>query len=434
MSERSAHNDAAPAPGAAADLDRNRLFRITYIAVVLFVLLWLFTIQVAETALQLHFEQVVERAIDVEVRPVHPGQDIRLNILQETRFRDWVRFWDIDVDVRVLAADEQTWLYVDGRAQVPYYPDRDPVARSALHRTLLPASATVDVTVGTSSMLSTTVLIVYATILFTTLFLLNRRVVAREEELLDEAREARDRAAHRASEIESEIASVRERLREVEPTKQEDREEIERLQSEQHDLQQRLDALASRERTLRAEADRAATLEEESRALEQLLEEASEDLNLKTSEIEELEQNLKKANRKAGQSPGKSKESELLERRMKTLYPRLDIDSRAIDDLVKLRDEVTRLRAEECLKKLHEEADNRGVRRKVGGLPNYLSVYELGFAGKRRIYYSKVDKGRVRVLAIGAKNTQQADLDYISRLPKSEFVEGLPKTSAGPAR
>ena len=79
-----------------------------------------------------------------------------------------------------------------------------------------------------------------------------------------------------------------------------------------------------------------------------------------------------------------------------------------------------RLRAEECLKRLSEEADNVAIRRKVGGLPNHLNVFELGFAGKRRIYYTKGQQRRARVLVIGAKNTQQSDLDYIARLSKSD--------------
>ncbi len=441
MSERSAEDrstdvdDEPLAAGASPrGVDRSNQFRFTYIAVVLFLLFYLFTVQVAETSLQTHFERVVAEVIDVEVGPRHPGTEIRLNLVEAIDLQDWVDFWDVDVDVRVLAADEQTWLYVDGRARVPRYPDRSTPARVALHRTLLPASAEVEVNVDHNTMLSNSILIAYATILFSILFINDRRIVARESALLDEARSARDEAAARTREIESEIETVRAQLREVEPTKQEDREEISRLQQEQRDLQSRLDALAERERVLRTEADRAAILEEEGRALEQLLEEASEDLSSKTAEIEELEKNLKKAGKGGGAAGRKGKESENLARRMKTLYPRLDIDARAINDIVALGDEATKLRAEECLKRLSEEADNRQVRRKVGGLPNYLSVYELGFAGKRRIYYSKIDKGRVRVLVIGAKNTQQSDLDYISRLPKSEFVEGLPTTSAGPKR
>ena len=72
---------------------------------------------------------------------------------------------------------------------------------------------------------------------------------------------------------------------------------------------------------------------------------------------------------------------------------------------------------------MSEDAGNVGVRRKVGGLPGYLSIYELGFAGKRRLYYRKGDERRFRVLLVGAKNTQQSDMEYLSRLPNSEATE-----------
>lgn len=416
----------APADGVTGDanpaFDRTSSFRVTYVAILLFLFLYLFTVQVFKEYLQIHFEQLISHAIDVDVSPRPPGQEIRLNLIQTVGMSDWAKFWKVKVDVDVLAKDQETWLYVNGRAQIPYYPDRDPMAKVALHRTLLPATASVEVDVPHNTMLSNTILIGYGALLFTSLFLYNRRVVDRENQWLDEARQSRDRAAARAQEIEAEIESVRAQMREVAPAKQEDREEIARLQTEQQQLQDKLDALAARERQLRGEADRAAALEEEGRALEQLLEEATEDLTTKTSEIVELEKNLKKVSKLAGATGGKSKESEVLARRMRALYPRLDIDDRAIDDIVALRDETSKLRAEECIKRLNEEADNRGVRRKVGGLPNHLSVYEIGFAGKRRIYYVKVDKGRVRVLVVGAKNTQQNDLDYMARLPKSDFI------------
>ena len=60
------------------------------------------------------------------------------------------------------------------------------------------------------------------------------------------------------------------------------------------------------------------------------------------------------------------------------------------------------------------------VRRKVGGLPPHLSIFELGFAGKGRIYYTRGRTRRTRVLLVGAKNSQKTDLEYLSRLPKEE--------------
>ena len=98
----------------------------------------------------------------------------------------------------------------------------------------------------------------------------------------------------------------------------------------------------------------------------------------------------------------KARGAEQLSRRLRTLYKSLEVDDRAIDDLVALRDETMKLKAEEKLKRLEEEADNVSVRRKVGGLPDQLSIFELGFAGKGRIYYTRGDAQRFRILAIGA--------------------------------
>ena len=76
-----------------------------------------------------------------------------------------------------------------------------------------------------------------------------------------------------------------------------------------------------------------------------------------------------------------------------------------------------RLKAEEAIKRLVEDPDTAVVRRKVGGLPPALSIFETGFAGKGRIYHTRGRTHRVRVLAVGAKNTQKTDLEYLSRLP-----------------
>ena len=118
----------------------------------------------------------------------------------------------------------------------------------------------------------------------------------------------------------------------------------------------------------------------------------------------------------------RGRESEILTRRLRVLYKSLEIDDRAVEDLVALRDESMKLKAEESLKRLADESDNVAVRRKVGGLPPYLSIFELGYAGKGRIYYTKGRTRRFRVLTIGAKNTQKTDLEYLSRLDRSEMA------------
>ena len=159
-------------------------------------------------------------------------------------------------------------------------------------------------------------------------------------------------------------------------------------------------------------------LDQEIHALEDLLEEASTDISSKDDEIQKLEVSLKKASRNAAKPTSRVREVDQLGKRLRTLYPPIEFENKAVEDLVNLRDETMKLKAEQAIKRLSDEADNVSIRRKVGGLPSHLSIFELGFAGKGRIYYSRGQQQRFRLLTVGAKNTQKTDLEYLSRLPK----------------
>ena len=76
-----------------------------------------------------------------------------------------------------------------------------------------------------------------------------------------------------------------------------------------------------------------------------------------------------------------------------------------------------KLKAEEGIKRLADDSELSATRRKVGGLPPHRAIFELGFAGKGRIYYTRGRKLRYRILLIGAKNSQKTDLEYLSRVP-----------------
>jgi len=259
------------------------------------------------------------------------------------------------------------------------------------------------------------ILVGYGAVLITGLFFHNRNVARHEEALIRATVAARDDAAERAGAIERELEQVRVRLLEVEPAEKARADEIGELQNERQNLRRKLMELAEREEKLRASAERSIELEEERRALEDLLEEAVEDLGQKDEEIQTLQGQLKRAAK--APPAGRSRSAEQLARRMRTLYKNLEIDDHAINDMVALRDETMRLKAEEGVKRLADDSDNTAIRRKVGGLPPQLSIFELGFAGKGRIYYTRGGQQRFRILAIGAKNTQKTDLEYLSRLP-----------------
>ncbi len=397
----------------AATLDRLASFRITYIAIFAFLVLSVYSVKAAETLLSSYFQEAVQRAIRVRPSggPIVP--QIQGHVSAALRDSAWVTIGRVRVNAFVLAADGLTPIYVGSRT-IPPPPNPNPSSWISEANRLLPASAEVVVSVPIGSVLSISIFIVYGAILIQGLFLYNRSIAQKEEARLTGAIEIRDASAARASSIQEELQRVRIRLGEVEPSEQAQAEEIRQLQKERGNLRRKLNELAEREGQLRATASRATNLDEERNALEELLEEAIEDLNQKETEIHSLEDRLKRASRSA--PSGRGRVAEQLARRLRTLYKTLEIDDRAIQDMVALRDETMKLRAEDGIKRLIEEPDSVAVRRKVGGLPPQLSIFELGFAGKGRIYYTRGRVHRYRVLAVGAKNTQKTDLEYLSRL------------------
>jgi predicted nucleic acid-binding Zn-ribbon protein len=396
-------------------LDRLASFRIVYLAIFAFAVAYIATIEIVENVLNTHFQNEVRIATRVSPAdgPIQPQIQQRVSAVVQNSV--WTRLGGVRVNVTVIGSDGQTPLYVGGGAVVPPPPpaNLDAAMREALN--LLPAISDVFVSVPTAAPLSTGILVLYGAILLQGLFLYNRRLARREQALVAAAVAQRDASATRAAQIEGELASVRERLGEIEPTERAHVKEIRELENERKGLRRKLRELAEREAELRTSAERASDLEQERQALEELLEEALEDVGQKEGEISSLQDRLKNT-AKREPSGGRTRESERLERRLRTLYRNLEFDDRAISDLIGLRDEAMRLRAEESIKRLDDDPDTAAIRRKVGGLPPQLSIFELGFAGKGRIYYTRGEKVAYRILAVGAKNSQKQDLEYLSRL------------------
>ena len=406
-----AHDEARSSP-----FDRLASFRVLYLAIFAFMVLYIVSVEATEAVLDGYFRDAVREATRVSPAdgPIVP--QIQRGVSELIQGSPWVAVGGVRVVATILGADGRTPLYVGGGRVVPPPPaaSLDAAMREALR--VLPAMSDVFVSVPHGAVLSTGIFVVYGGFLLSGLFFYNRAIARREAQRLESAITAREAAAGRARSIERELSTVRSRLGELEPGERAHSEEIRQLQREREQLRSKLAELGAREAQLRTGAERSQELEDERQALEDLLEEATEDVSQKESEISSLQDRLKHAARKEPSGSSKSREAERLSRRMRTLYKNVDFEDRAISDLVALRDEAMKLRAEEALKRLSEDPDTAAIRRKVGGLPPQLSIFELGFAGKGRIYYSRKDSGGYRVLAIGAKNTQQKDLEYLSRL------------------
>jgi predicted nucleic acid-binding Zn-ribbon protein len=403
------------APGAG--LERLASLGFTYFAIAAFMVLYLVSIDWVERLLHESFRAGVERA--TRVNPVDGPivTQIQNRVSELVSDSPWVRYGGVRVNATVLGADGQTPLYVGGGKVLPPPPERslDGVMREWID--LLPAIADVYVSVPHGSALSAGIFVGYGAILVQSLVSYTRRIARQAEAQLAAIVAARDSSADRARSIEEELGKVRDRLREIEPAERAQAAEIDALEQERVDLHAKLRELAEREGQLRARASRAGELEDERQALEELLDEALHDVSSKDAEITALQDRLKNEDkRQTAQSKGRSREAERLAKRFGALYRNLEVDDRAIADLVALGDESQKLRAEEVLKRLDDDPDTAAVRRKVGGLPPHLSIFELGFAGKGRIYYMRSERGGYRVLAIGGKATQKQDLEYLSRV------------------
>jgi predicted nucleic acid-binding Zn-ribbon protein len=393
----------------ASPLERLASFRFAYGAIFLFLIAYVFTVEALEVVLQQHFEDAVEQAAQVDPQAGSVAVQISERVGSLLEQSPWIRFGDVRVRPLVLGADGRTLLY--GGPHLAPAGELDP----EIGARLLPAVSDVDLSLAHNTVLANAVLVGYAALLITTLAVYTRRLARRELQQLQVLGGARDAAAQRADAIARELERLQGRLSEVEPENEIYAEEIGALEQQRRDLQARLGALERREDELRRSSSRAQELEDEQSALEELLEEATSEMETKDEELQTLRSQLKRAGRKAG-TP--QRERDVWERRLRTLYKNLEVDDHALDGILALGDESSRLRAEEALKRLTEEPETAAVRRKVGGLPSHLSIFEMGFAGKGRIYYTRGRSRRTRILAVGAKNSQKPDLEYLSRLPK----------------
>jgi hypothetical protein len=427
MADASAtHSRTLQGSVAAVDriaFDRFFSFRVIYLAIFVFMLLYVFTVTGAEALLENHFRGALDEALQIRDLDSPISTQIRSRIDEGVRNSPWIGIAGARVTMHVFGRQGQL-LYLNDQSVMPPPSGLDPASILREAEELLPATGQVEgVSIPIDSLLSGGILVVYAAILLQGLFLYNLSLGRRQSALLSEAQTERDAAASRTESIERELDTVRGRLSELEPAEREHSEEIHGLRAERQALQHKLAALADREEELWSRAARSVELDQERQALEDLLEEAAADLESKNHRIQNLEKSLRRASKSKTASEGaRTRENELLARRLRTLYKTLEIDDRAVEDLVALRDESMKLKAEEGIKRLADDADNVAVRRKVGGLPPHLSIFELGFAGKGRIYYTKGRQRRFRVLTVGAKNTQKTDLEYLSRLARSEMA------------
>jgi len=219
-------------------------------------------------------------------------------------------------------------------------------------------------------------------------------------------------AARKAAIEDREKSRELDRLRKLET---ENIRQLEALAQERENLQSELNVLKEifsdeQKKAGRNEDD----LIEEIESLEKKLE---RNLALQDSQGQEIAALKEKIGRHAkGRRPErKAKAGDSLKKRFNVLYKNLTISDRAISGYLDLNEEL-KLKAEEIIHQLNSDPAAVTIKRKVFGGKGQKTVLEVIFGYKGRLYFRNTKDQRVEVLAIGTKNTQARELEFLAKL------------------
>jgi phage-related tail protein len=237
--------------------------------------------------------------------------------------------------------------------------------------------------------LSNSILIFYV---FLSLLILQRSIRKRILETeMEEA--AQKRAIERLTKG---LEEAETKLREVKQKESEYQRKIEEINREKSELSKDVDGLLE-------EVEKQETGLQVHRKMKSDLE--SEILGL-TEELRRFKENLSRAKRRR-------RPLDAAEKRFRVLYKNLSFTERAVEGFLSLTEEC-QLKAEEMIHRLNEDASLVSVRRKVFGKGGKLDILEADFAYSGRLYFHKDSQStKTRIVAIGTKNTQERDLNYL---------------------
>jgi len=221
------------------------------------------------------------------------------------------------------------------------------------------------------------------------------------------------RYAARKAAIEDQEKSLEiDRLRKLET---ENIQQLEALARERENLQSELEVLKEifsdeQKRAERNEDD----LIEEIESFEQKLARNIAMQDTQQQEIAALKEKIE--SREKGRRPTrKARAADTVKKRFHVLYKNLALTDRAISGYLDLNEEL-KLKAEEVIHQLNSDPAAVAIKRKVFGGKGQKTVLEVIFGYKGRLYFRNTKEQRVEVLAMGTKNTQARELEFLARL------------------
>ncbi|MFW6401804.1 MAG: hypothetical protein ACOCY5_03980 [Desulfohalobiaceae bacterium] len=386
-------------------------FRVLYLCIFLPPVLYIFSLQGLEAYLQQAWEQELSQSLiqhrqDLLQGTIRLDHEVQSNIQD---FRQSRRATRLGVEFQVLVRTR------DGQMLYPVYELRDSSVHSSLaleqmlykqlqnnlvaleNQRLLQQGLNLSlaVQIPRNTWLANLVLLFYIFAFSLVLYF---------------SYQSRVNASQKAAQKQSqELLAARQHLAEERQSLEQAEKRHKAFQQQIAELQNRLKAADSRLRSTEEEA--IAELE----ALEEQLQSADAKRRSKEQEVQELARKLQEMET-ASQTTDKKlqKQKNVYSKRFQTLYKNLVFQDRALEGFSQLPEEF-RLKAEEIIHILNSDPSLISVKRKVFSRSS-LTAWESGFAHKGRLYWRKSSSGRVEVLAIGTKNTQAKDLNYLEGL------------------
>jgi len=212
---------------------------------------------------------------------------------------------------------------------------------------------------------------------------------------LAESEQKEDEHRMEMAKLGTQLSHSRKQLEEVVVKEREYLSRIERLKRDKQELAKDVDGLL-----------------EEMEEQEEGLEDQRGHREALEKELEELREKLQRLTEKGEKRKKKKGKYDNLAKRFRLLYKNLDFSDRAVAGFSELTGEF-KLKAEEVIHQLNEDDSLISIKRKVFGKGGKMHVLEIDFAYSGRLYFQKNTKGRIRVLAIGTKNTQSQDLAFV---------------------
>jgi hypothetical protein len=381
---------------------RHLPFKVLILCVLLPPMVYVFSVQFLEKAIQAHYARVLAATYIGDTRPLFDGslrlEDAIRQHVEDFLARRHLHLWGLRVTVTVKTRDG-IYLYPEAydnsRAD---FDAMDNIAAARENFRLLNEGLqrTVNVEIKSSGLISILILstCVISALLILLWFYRRGLKMSREE---DRARQA----------MIDGLAGER----------QQSLERLERLEAQRADLSQHIEAM---KKQLAAERQKASAAEDEMIdelvVLEEKISEGLTQRDLQQEEIEALKQQIQQFEKEnEAKNRQLSKEVDAVKKRFSTLYKNLAVHDKAIEGFVELTEEM-RIKAEEVVHQLNENLKLVQIKRKVFGKKNRQTVFEVIFAYKGRLYFRNTAGNRAEIVVIGTKLTQNKDLAFLNKL------------------